>query len=163
MSYTMTGGLGVVLKPGYTPPADTAVCYAECERDCMQETGGLYVPFVTTYCTADCYDNSGCENLPYPDTGDEYELPDLPGTVLPTKPSSSDPASTKPTTSGGGTKPSSSNGGKKPSSSSTTKTTSDDDDEPSPVAPSGAKIGVVLLGLSAAIFGGVWWMRRRKR
>lgn len=38
-------------------------CYAACEQACLAETGGYPIVGYTTYCTAACYDDSGCAKL----------------------------------------------------------------------------------------------------
>lgn len=47
-------------------------CLAACEQLCRDETGGVTVPYVTDFCKAKCYDDSGCENLAY-GTQAEYD------------------------------------------------------------------------------------------
>lgn len=85
--------LGVTVAP----TGNSAACYTACELACMKETGGVYVPGVTTYCAAKCFDDSGCVIPP----NNPGAVLDLPGTVLPPK----QPPATVPSTTPGPPKP----------------------------------------------------------
>lgn len=152
MTYSMSLGATIVPKPWET----RGDCYAACEQECINENGGLWLPLVNDYCAASCFDDSGCEDLPFspPDPDEDWHDVTLPPKAPADEPSISPtkPPSTKPKPGSSSTK----TGGAKP-------TTEEDDDQPSPVAPSGTKIGLVLLGIAGVIAGGVWLMRRKRR
>lgn len=125
-------------------------CFEACENECLKETGGVYIPYVTTYCTADCFDASGCNELPF--TGDEPPPPepqwhDVPQPSLPgpEHPTTSHPYDDEP--SGTATKPKT-----KPKPSTTA---------PSESKTGGSHVGFWLFGLALAAIGGVWLMKSK--
>jgi hypothetical protein len=147
MSYTMLAGLGATYTRG--------ACYTDCENKCIEENGGVWIPLLNDYCASSCFDDAGCENLPY---SKDPEFPDLPGAVLPPSQSDDPGSSPAPAPGGGGTTP----GGGSASTQNGGAKTSSKDDEPTPVAPSGGKIALVLFTLGALAAGGFWLMRRKR-